>query len=190
VIPKRWTLTWSDPTRTYFWAVVNKGPTQLDGIFFRPEEKKIEKFGIFRENFTNQEVADPTQTKRQKTDLTWLGSKKFELDPWLVSGCTIEVWDTLVFNSNSPGQKIFHPAQVGSTFCCSGRVRSAIFGLGLDFENFPLKSQIYQFFPLQIKENHIRLGQKVLRSKIGRHLIYYKSKVCSGRVGSGQGPSL
>jgi len=33
------------------------------------------------------------------------------------------------------GQKIL--TRVGSNFCCSGRVGSAIFGLGMDLENFP-----------------------------------------------------
>jgi len=33
---------------------------------FRPEGKRIEKFGILGGNFPNQEVADPTLPKRQK----------------------------------------------------------------------------------------------------------------------------
>jgi len=41
----------------------------------------------------------------------------------------------------------------------SGQVRSAIFGLGLAFENFPLKSRIFSnFFPYG-KKNLIRSGQ-------------------------------
>jgi len=39
------------------------------------------------------------------------------------------------------GQKY---AWIKSIFCCSSRVGSPIFGLGL--ENFPLKSQNFQFF--------------------------------------------
>jgi len=44
-------------------------------------------------------------------------------------------------------------------------IGSAIYGLGLDLENFPLKSQ------------------KEPGSKAGRPLIYCGSKVSSGRVG-------
>jgi len=57
-------------------------------------------------------------------------------------------------------------------------VVSAIFGLGL--ENFSSNSQIFQFIALQ--KNIIGLGQKVPGSKTGWPLVYYGSKVCSGRV--------
>jgi len=65
------------------------------------------------------------------------------------------------------------------------RVRSDIYGLGLNFENFPLKCQIFQFFSLRVKKNCFRLGRKVPGSKLGRPLIY-----CGSKVSSGQGPSL
>jgi len=39
-------------------------PTWLD--FFWPERKKIEKFGILRENFPNLEGADQTQPENKK----------------------------------------------------------------------------------------------------------------------------
>jgi len=51
-----------DPTRAYFWPAVNKSPTRLwprhfptrpEAIFFDPKEKKIEKFDVFRRNFSN-----------------------------------------------------------------------------------------------------------------------------------------
>jgi len=68
-----------------------------------------------------------------------------------------------------------------SKFFDTSRVGSAIFGLDLALDNFPLKSQISQFLPLGSKKSH-RVGSKVPRSKLGRPLVYCRSKVCSGRV--------
>jgi len=83
-----------------------------------------------------------------------------------------------------PGLKIF--TWVGSIFCGSGQVGSVIWGLGLNFKNFPLKCQIFQFFSLRIKKNCFGSGRKVPGSKPGRHLIYCGSKASSeARVGSG-----
>jgi len=67
-------------------------------------------------------------------------------------------------------------------------LRSAIFVLGLVLENFPLKSQIFQFFALRVKKNLIESGQELPGSKQGRFLIYCGLKYAW--VGSGQGPSL
>jgi len=39
--------------------------------------------------------------------------------------------------SDGSGSKIFDPSRVRSIFCGSGWVRSAIYGLGLNLENFP-----------------------------------------------------
>jgi len=64
----------------------------------------------------------------------------------------------------------------------SGRVGSAINGLGWNLENFSLKCQIFQFFSLRVKKNLLGSGQKVPGSKAGRPLIYCRSKVSSGRV--------
>jgi len=75
--------------------------------------------------------------------------------------------------------------RVGSIFCCSGWVGSDIYGLGLNFENFPLKRQIFQLFSLRVKKNCFGSGRKVPRSKSGWPLIYCRSKVSSGRVRSG-----
>jgi len=58
----------------------------------------------------------------------------------------------------------------------------AIFVLGMELENFPLKCQIFQFFALRVKKK--LSGGKVPGSEPGRPLIYYGSKVCSGRIGS------
>jgi len=55
------------------------------------------------------------------------------------------------------------------------RVGSAIFGLGLSFENFPSKSQIFQFFALRVKKN---LGQ----SRVG---LLFTAGQKYARVGSG-----
>jgi len=48
-----------------------------------------------------------------------------------------------------PGQNFL--TLVGSIFCGLGRVGSAIYGLGLNYENFPKKRQIFQFLSLRIK---------------------------------------
>jgi len=46
--------------------------------------EKIEKFGIFRGSFLNpNQMADPTQPKQQKVDMTQAGSKSFDPDPSL-----------------------------------------------------------------------------------------------------------
>jgi len=68
----------------------------------------------------------------------------------------------------------------------SGRVSYLWFGFGI----FSLKILKNSIFSLLIKKNLIWLGQKLPRSKTGRPLIYCGSKLCSGWVGLGQGPSL
>jgi len=69
--------------------------------------------------------------------------------------------------------------RVGYVQIFDARVGSAIFGLGWGLENFPSKSQIFQ----KISSGR---GQKVPKSKPGRPLIYWSSKVCM--VGLGQAP--
>jgi len=71
-----------------------------------------------------------------------------------------------------------------------GWVGLAIYGLGLNLENFPLRRQIFQFFSLRVKKNLFGLGRKVPGLKAGQPLIYYRPKVSSGWDGSGQDPSL
>jgi len=61
------------------------------------------------------------------------------------------------------------------------RVGSAIYGLGLNFENFPKNVNFSIFFPSGQK-NCFGLGRKVPGSKLGRPLIYCGSKVSSGQV--------
>jgi len=58
------------------------------------------------------------------------------------------------------------------------------------FWKFPLKISNFSIFSLQVKKNLFGSGQKVPGSKMDRPLIYCLSKVCSGWVGLGQGPSL
>jgi len=74
----------------------------------------------------------------------------------------------------------------GSNFCCSGRVGSAIFGLGMDLENFPEKYQIFQFFALRVKKCHW-VGPKStwVRAGSASYLLQVKSI-----FGLGQGPSI
>jgi len=72
---------WPDPTQPYFWPAVNKRPTchwpgyfltWPKDIFFDPKGKKIEK--------SSKPKPKP---EPQKIDLTWPGSKIFDLDPSL-----------------------------------------------------------------------------------------------------------
>jgi len=79
---------------------------------------------------------------------------------------------------------MFDPGQVGSIFCGSSQVGSAIYGLGLNLENFPYKCQIFQFFSFRVKKNLFGSGQKVPGSKAGWTLIYCGSKVSLGQVGA------
>jgi len=75
-------------------------------------------------------------------------------------------------NSDGSGFKNVWP---GSSRVWSGMDSHLWFGN--EFGKFPLKTSNFSiFFPL---------GQKVPGSEPGRPLIYWGSKVCSGRVGSG-----
>jgi len=67
----------------------------------------------------------------------------------------------------------------------SGWVRSAIFGLGLALENFPLKSQIFLLFALVVKKNLIESKSTWVKDGLACYLLLVK-----GMLGSGQSPSL
>jgi len=93
----------------------------------------------------------------------------------------------LVLSSDGSGSKNFDPRWVNFLWLWSGRVwsglvGSAIYGLGLNLENFPRKCQIFQFFSLQVEKNLFGLGQKVPGSKAGQHLTAGQKYA---RVGSG-----
>jgi len=63
------------------------------------------------------------------------------------------------------------------------RVRSAIFGLGLALENFPLKSRFFQIFALQVKEISSGWVNKYLsQSRVG---LLFTADQKYARVGSG-----
>jgi len=66
-------------------------------------------------------------------------------------------------------------------FCCSGWVVSDIFGLVLRLENFPQKSQNFQFFSFGLKK-YLKVGSKSTQVKDRSPLIYCGSKVCSSWV--------
>jgi len=87
-----------DPTRAYFWPVVNKRPTCLwpryfptrpKAIFFYPKGKKLKNLTFLGEIFqiltqTINGWSDPTRPEPQKIDPTQPGSKFFDPDPSLV----------------------------------------------------------------------------------------------------------
>jgi len=79
--------------------------------------------------------------------------------------------------SDGSGTKIFDLGWVGSVFCGSGQVGSAIYGLGLNFENFPKIIKFFNF-SFRVRKNLFRLAQKAPRSKAGlaSYLLRVKSK--------------
>jgi len=64
-----------------------------------------------------------------------------------------------------PDQKFWTWVGPDQFFCSSSQVGSAIYVLGLDLENFPLKCQIFNYFPFESK-NLFGSGQKVPKSKV------------------------
>jgi len=64
---------------THFWPYLTR--------FFYP---KVKTFGIFRRNFPNPKVADPTQPKQQRYDRR--RSKIIGLDPSLISSLCLCLW--------------------------------------------------------------------------------------------------
>jgi len=93
-------------------------------------------------------------------------------------------------DSDGSGSNFFDPGRVGSIFCGSGRVESG--------QPFMVWVRIWKISPKNVKFSNflpfgskkIASGRKVPGSKPGRPLIYCGSKVSSGRVESGHGPSL
>jgi len=81
------------------------------------------------------------------------------------------------------GPSQFFVARVGSD-------RVSHLWFGFEFGKFPLKISNFSIFFLSGQKNIFGSGRKVPGSKAGQPLIYCESKVSSGRVGSGQGPSL
>jgi len=81
------------------------------------------------------------------------------------------------------GQNFFTRFRPGQFFCGSGWVGSAIYGLGLNLENFPYECQIFQFFPFRSKR--ISLGWvKKYPGQRQVSLLFAASQKWS-RVGSG-----
>jgi len=88
--------------------------------------------------------------------------------------------------SDGSRSKFFNPGGVRSIFCGLGQVGSAIYGLGLNLENFSQKCQIFNFFPFGSKKS-LWVGSKStwVEGWPASYLLRVKSK-----LGSGQGPSL
>jgi len=88
-------------------------------------------------------------------------------------------------HSDGSGSKIFDPGRVGS-----GWVSYLWFGLELG--KFQLKTSNFSIFFPSGQKKLLRVGSKSTRVKAGSasYLLRVKSKLGSGRVGSGQGPSL
>jgi len=114
------------------------------------------------------------------------GSGSINIVLFLIAKSSLVLFTCLYSCSDGSGSKIFDSGQVRSNFCCLSQVGSdqpslvwvwiwKISSKNVKFLNFCPSSQ----------KNVIWSGQKVPRSKQGRPLIYCRSKVCSGRVGSG-----
>jgi len=86
----------------------------------------------------------------------------------------------LLTNSDGSGSKIFDPGQIGSIFSSSIQVGSAIYGLGLDLENFHCKCQNFQFFSLLLKKS-LRVGSKAVG-------LLFTAGQTLGRVTARDGP--
>jgi len=82
-----------------------------------------------------------------------------------------------------------YPELPSKIFCYSGLVRTGQSSLVWVLK-ISLKIPNFSIFSLQVKKNLFGSGQKVPGSKTDWPLIYCLSKVCLGRVGLGQGPSL
>jgi len=139
--------------------------------FFDPKGKKLKKsdFGGY---FPDPEVADLIRF----VILISEGCRKIKST---VSEC---VWGFLM----GPGQNFWPESGWVNFFVAwvgSGRVSHLWFGFEL--QKFPLKMSNFSIFLLWVKNNCFRSGQKVPGSKPGQPLIYCRSKVSSGRVGSG-----
>jgi len=83
--------------------------------------------------------------------------------------------------SDGSGSKFFDPGRVGS---------SQPFMVWVRIWKISPKNVKFLYFFLRVKKNCFGSGRKVPGSKPGWPLINCRSKVSSGRVGSGQGPSL
>jgi len=84
-----------------------------------------------------------------------------------------------------PGQNFFTGVRSVQFFVA--RVGSAIYGLGLNFENFPLKMSNFSIFFSSGQKKSLLVGSESTRVKAGSasYLLRVKSK-----FGLGQGPSL
>jgi len=85
--------------------------------------------------------------------------------------------------SDGSGPKIFDLGRVN--FLWLESVGISQLWLRFELGKFPLKTSNFSSFSLRVKKNLFGLGWKVPRSKAGLPLIYYGSKVHSGRVRSG-----
>jgi len=65
-----------------------------------------------------------------------------------------------LLNTSQPGPSAASSDGSGSKFFDLGQIGSAIYGLSLDLENFPLKCQIFQIFSLLGQKKSLRIGSK------------------------------
>jgi len=93
-------------------------------------------------------------------------------------------------SSDGSRWKIFDPGRVNFLWLGLGRVSHLWFGF--EFGKFPLKTSNFSIFFLSSQKKSLQVGSESTHFKGGSasYLLRVKSKLRSGRVGSGQSPSL
>jgi len=124
---------------------------------------------------------------RWKNDLVFLVYFEIIHEKLFCQNRLIAMDISLVKYSDGSRSKVFDPGRVRSVFCSSGQVGWAIYGSGLNLENFPQTMSNFLFFFLSGQKKSLRVGSErtLVKGRSASYLLRVKSK-----LGSGQGPSL
>jgi len=189
ILPERWALTRLNSSILLSRSKKRQTPPWPGYFLTRPEVIFFDPKGIFRGHFPN---LNPNQRCLTQTDP---GSKNFDLvwcsiiTPICLALLSINSAVLILFLigkiMTGLANLIFRPQHIRLVIMLKyykeqtlkkNVIECIIYKVWICI-GYILKSQILNFFPS---------GQKVPGTKIGRHLIYCRSKVCSGPVASGQ----